>query len=173
MKKIKIGAILTTILLFFATFIFVFKNLDKTTRYILENVVDTNINVSSLKFESYKLVARKVEIKDLDNKYIGTIDKADIYINPFLVSRLLAVNITGGDIIVEQDKNFDLNLSNIVKKSQNPSVSRIGHVALLSFSDIRAKYINTKYDKIIEKDLENVSGTLIANVQNSIKFNVI
>ena len=172
MKKIKIGAILTTILLFFATFIFVFKNLDKTTRYILENVVDTNINVSSLKFESYKLVARKVEIRDLDNKYIGTIDKADIYINPFLVSRLLAVNITGGDIIVEQDKHFDLNLSNIVKKSQNPSVSRIGHVALLSFSDIRAKYINTKYDKIIEKDLENVSGTLIANVQNSIKFNV-
>ena len=172
MKKIKVGVILISVFLFFSTLFFTFKNIDKITKYILEDFLSTNISISSLKFENYKLVARKIKIRDLDNKYVGTIDKADIYINPFLVSRLLSVNIVGGDLIVEQDENFELNLSNIVKSSKNPSVSRVGSLALLSFRDIKVKYINTKYDKIIEKNLENVRGTLVFNVQNSIKFNV-
>lgn len=120
MKKAKIYTIFITLLLVFLTAALTFANIDRTTKYILDDILKTNIKIGSIKFDKYRVIAENIEINDLNNEYVGFVKKAYVYPNPFLLSRVSLVKLKGGNITVKQNENWDLNLSNIIRKSRKP-----------------------------------------------------
>ncbi|WP_068268608.1 translocation/assembly module TamB domain-containing protein [Caviibacter abscessus] len=172
MKKAKINTILITLLLLFLTFVLTWINIDKTAEYILDDIMKTNVKIGSIKFEKYKIVAENIELKDLSNEYVGFVKKAYVYPNPFLVSRVSLVKIKGGNIVIKQGEDWQLNLSNILRHSKTPSIKRVSNIGIVTFEDINATYINTKYEQKIEKSLGNVHGMLISNMSDNIKLSL-
>lgn len=172
MKKAKIYTIFITLLLVFLTAALTFANIDRTTKYILDDILKTNIKIGSIKFDKYRVIAENIEINDLNNEYVGFVKKAYVYPNPFLLSRVSLVKLKGGNITVKQNENWDLNLSNIIRKSRKPTVKRISNIGIVTFEDIDATYINTKYEQKIQKSLKNVHGMLISNMSDNIKISL-
>ena len=173
MKYLKKGLYIFIPLLFT---LFVAKTYISTNNF--SNNLEKILKSSGLNVETGKIKIKglnKIEIEDLvvkdqSGKEFIRAKKAEAFINLLVPSRISKVNVYDADVTIERYKNNQMNVYNILKKSDSKVIDRASRIGKINIIDSRLTYKDFSYDKPIEKKMAGVNGEM--NVSKSEGFDL-
>lgn len=166
MKKLKYIIIIIFISLACSLYALNRIGLTNIANYILEEFVNKNISISKLEIKNFSVEITGLDIKELDGKPVGVIDKARIYINPLLPLRISKIVLDSGNFKVVRHKDGSLNVENIVEINSEGPKSRISMIKNIVITNLDVDFEDESFVIPVKEKIKNVSGNINTLLQS-------
>ena len=141
-------------------------NLEKILKSSGLNVETGKIKIKGLN----KIEIDDLVVKDQSGKDFIRAKKAEAFVNLLVPSRISKVNVYDANITIERYKDNQMNVYNILKKSNSKVIDRASRIGKINIIDSRLSYKDFSYEKLIEKKMNGMNGQM--NVSKSEGFDL-
>ncbi|MCP1224081.1 translocation/assembly module TamB domain-containing protein [Sebaldella sp. S0638] len=120
--------------------------------------LNLDIKVEDAKFVGYgKIKITGLVLYDKDKKPAIEANEGYIYINPFSISRVRKIDVYSPNVILEKKEGMKFNIVEMFA-GESDKIDRTSRIGRINFYNAKLDYRDTSYDKLIQKNLNNVNG---------------
>ena len=160
MKYLKKTIIVFILLLLFITGLVSYINSSKFSQNVQDVIkgLKLNIKVEDAKFVGFgKIKVTGLVLYDKANNPAIEAKEAYVYINPLDISRVRKIDVYSPNVILEKYKDLKFNITEMFS-SDSDKIDRTSRIGKINFYNAKLDYRDKSYEKLIQKELNNVNG---------------